>query len=58
MLKFILVIAFVCASLSGCSDYKYQIVGAGSACAYKIDRESGNVWFVSPEGERKLANVP
>ncbi len=45
-------------SLSGCTEYKYQIVGAGSACAYKIDRDTGQVWFVSPDGEKKLPNVP
>ncbi|MEI6652512.1 MAG: hypothetical protein WCL42_08050 [Chlorobiaceae bacterium] len=58
MLKYFLVVAAISASLSGCSDYKYQIVGAGNACAYKIDRETGHVWFVSADGERKLANVP
>ena len=58
MLKFILIMAALSASLSGCSEYKYQIVGAGNACAYKLDRETGHVWFISPDGERKLANVP
>ena len=58
MLKYILLIAAFSATLSGCSDYKYQIVGAGNACAYKLDRETGQTWFVTPDGERKLANVP
>jgi len=57
-LTFILVMAAIIAALSGCTEYKYQVVGAGNACAYKMDRETGQVWFISPDGERKLPYVP
>ncbi|MEI6638784.1 MAG: hypothetical protein FDX02_01615 [Chlorobium sp.] len=57
-LKLFLVIASIAVSLAGCVGERYEIVGAGSSCAYKMDRDSGQVWFISPEGERKLRLVP
>jgi len=60
-LKFIVVMAALSASLAGCvgeRQVRYEIVGAGNSCAYKMDRDSGQVWFISPDGERKLHVVP
>ncbi len=52
---FIVVLAALSASLTGCGGgEKYRIVGAGNSCAYKMDIETGQVWFISPDGERKL----
>lgn len=61
MLKFIVVMAALSASLAGCvggRQDRYELVGAGNSCAYKMDRDSGQVWFVSPDGERKLHGIP
>jgi len=57
-LKLILVIASIMGSLAGCVGDRYEVVGAGNSCAYKMDRDSGQVWFISPDGERKLRVIP
>jgi len=54
----ILIMGTIFSSFSGCSGNKYEIVGAGNSCAYKMDKSTGQVWFISPDGERKLLLVP
>lgn len=60
-LKLFVVMVALSASLGACvgeRQVRYEIVGAGNSCAYKMDRDSGQVWFISPDGERKLHVVP
>ncbi|MEI8102981.1 MAG: hypothetical protein WCG61_05580 [Chlorobium sp.] len=57
-LSVFLIMALMSAVLAGCDAKKYELVGAGNSCAYKMDKDTGQIWFISPEGERKLPLAP
>jgi len=51
---------FICSVLSAGIYYyvdsnKYSIVSTGSGFAYKLDKKTGQVWFITPKDIREVS---